>query len=131
MAVLVDEVFYGRPSYLSNGLLDLEVVEVLRGPQGTLFGKNSTAGALHMRTVNPKPEWGGEADLMLADRNYVRVRTAFGGPIPGMGDKFSFRVAALSDKRDGDIKNTTADGRMERNLDNQTCLLYTSPSPRD
>ncbi len=131
VAVLVDEVFYGRPSYLSNGLLDLDVVEVLRGPQGTLFGKNSTAGALHMRTVNPKPEWGGEADLMLADRNYVRVRAAMGGPIPGLSDKFSFRVAALSDKRDGDIKNTTADGRMERNLDNQTLRTKLRWEPSD
>ena len=131
VAVLVDEVFYGRPSYLSNGLLDLEVIEVLRGPQGTLFGKNSTAGALHLRTVNPSPEWGGTTDVTLADRDYLRFRGAAGGAIPGLGETFSFRVAALSEERDGDIENTTANGRMERNLDNQTLRTKLRWQPSD
>ncbi|CAE7404991.1 fyuA [Symbiodinium microadriaticum] len=120
VAIIIDEVFYGRPSYLSNGLLDLYAVEVLRGPQGTLFGKNSAAGALHLRTVTPEPDWETDSDLLVGDRELIRFRTAIGGPIPGLSDDFSFRIAALYESQEGDIENTTLNGRKERNLDNQT-----------
>ncbi len=120
VAIIIDEVYMGRPSYLSNGLLDLAAVEVLRGPQGTLYGKNSAAGALHLRTQDPVPEWGLDADVLLGERNKYRVRAAFGGPL--WNDDWSFRVAYMTEEQDGDIENTTI-GRDERNLDNENARI--------
>lgn len=117
VGIIIDEVFYGRPSYVSNGLLDLAAVEVLRGPQGTLYGKNSAAGALHLKTADPAPEWTFDGDALYGDNNHHRVRLAGGGPL--FSDKLSFRLAFLDEEQDGDIENTTLNGRMERNLDNQ------------
>lgn len=121
VGIIIDEVFYGRPSYVSNGLLDLASIEVLRGPQGTLYGKNSAAGALHLKTANPEPEWSMDADAKFGDRAAQRFRVAVGGPI--YGDTISFRAAFMSDFQDGDIVNTTLDGRKERNLNNQNARL--------
>jgi len=117
VGIIIDEVFYGRPSYVSNGLLDLSSVEVLRGPQGTLYGKNSAAGALHLKTASPEPEWSFDGDALYGSNNHHRVRLAGGGPL--FSDKLSFRLAFLDEEQDGDIENTSANGRMERNLDNQ------------
>ena len=117
VATIIDEVYYGRPSYLSNGLLDLAAVEVLRGPQGTLFGKNSAAGALHLRTAQPEFEFGFDGDATFGQRQLRRFRAAVTGPI--MEDKLAFRFAILDEHQKGDIRNTTV-GRDERNLNNST-----------
>ncbi|MEN8721610.1 MAG: TonB-dependent receptor [Alphaproteobacteria bacterium] len=116
VATLVDEVYYGRASYLSNGLLDLEVVEVLRGPQGTLFGKNSVAGALHFRTASPDYDWGVSGDVLYGERNELRVGGTLTGPI--IEDRIAFRVAVQKHDRDGDMYNVTRD-KYERNINNR------------
>ncbi|MGB0920729.1 MAG: TonB-dependent receptor [Alphaproteobacteria bacterium] len=120
VATIIDEVFYGRPSYLSNGMLDLYAIEVLRGPQGTLFGKNSVAGVLHLRTVNPEAEWAGNGELLGGEDNHYRVRGAFQGPM--FSEDLSFRVAFLDEARDGRIFNTTR-GMNENNLDTTNARL--------
>ncbi len=117
VGIIIDEVFYGRPSYVSNGLLDLAAVEVLRGPQGTLYGKNSAAGALHLKTATPEPEWSIDGDALYGSNKHHRIRLAGGGPL--LNDKLSFRLAFLDEEQEGDIEITSADGRLERNLDNQ------------
>ena len=53
VGVFIDEVYYPRPGSILGNLLDVEAVEVLRGPQGTLFGRNTAAGALSVRTKDP------------------------------------------------------------------------------
>ncbi len=121
VGIIIDEVFYGRPSYVSNGLLDLAAVEVLRGPQGTLYGKNSAAGALHLITANPEPEWSFDGDAKFGERQAKRFRAAFGGPL--FSDELSFRMAYMQDFQEGDILNTTLGGREERNLDNENIRL--------
>lgn len=104
VAIVIDEVFYGRPSYLSNGQLDLSSIEVLRGPQGTLFGKNAVAGALHLRTAKPTNEWAVDADGTYGSENFRRVRGVVGGPL--FSEDLSFRISFLDEERDGDIFNT-------------------------
>ncbi|MGB0921544.1 MAG: TonB-dependent receptor [Alphaproteobacteria bacterium] len=121
VGIIIDEVFYGRPSYVSNGLLDLAAVEVLRGPQGTLYGKNSAAGALHLITASPEPDWSFDADAKFGERQAKRFRAAFGGPL--FSDELSFRMAYMQDFQEGDIINTTLGGREERNLDNENIRL--------
>ena len=119
VAIIIDEVYYGRASYLSNGLLDLAAIEVLRGPQGTLFGKNSAAGALHLRTAEPTRDYEFSVDGTYGMFNYWRARGTASGPIPGTNDELMFRVAFQAERRDGFIENTTLD-RNEQNLDQTT-----------
>ena len=121
VAILIDDVFYGRPSYLSNGLLDLASIEILRGPQGTLYGKNSAAGAIHLRTAVPEPDWGLDTDILVGERNELRFRAAVGGPL--FNEDFSFRLAVLSETQDGDIRNTSLDSRFERDQNDKVARL--------
>lgn len=114
VAILIDEVFYGRASYINQGLLDLQSIEVLRGPQGTLFGKNSSAGAIHFRTAKPERALGVNADAQFGVDDHRRFRLTSTGPV---GDDLSWRVALLSDRRDGRVHNTGT-GVDEENLDN-------------
>ncbi|CAE7405835.1 pksA [Symbiodinium microadriaticum] len=127
VGIIIDEVFYGRASYVSNGLLDLSGVEVLRGPQGTLYGKNSAAGALHLKTADPGDDWEFDLDGLYGPDNHYRFRGAFGGPLPN--DLFGFRVALLAEEADGGIENTTLGGHLEQNVDNQTARLKVKFQP--
>ena len=117
VAIIIDDVFYARGSYLSNGLLDLAGIEVLRGPQGTLYGKNSPAGAIHIKTGLPKFEWGGDADVLYGTHENLRVRGAITGPV--MEDLLAFRLAVGMDEDDGTLFNTTT-GMRTNNRDNLT-----------
>lgn len=119
VALLIDEVFYGRASYINQGLLDLDAVEVLRGPQGTLFGKNSSAGAIHFRTAMPESVFSTKGDVLLGTLDSRRYRLISTGPL---GDTLSWRVALLDEQRDGDVYNTTT-GVDEENRDNQSGRL--------
>jgi iron complex outermembrane receptor protein len=94
----VDGVYRSRPGMVLSGMLDLGQVEVLRGPQGTLFGKNTTAGAITMTTNAPEEEFGYGGEVTLGD--YDRQR--FVGHVTGpLNDSLLGRLALLSDQRDG------------------------------
>jgi len=130
VATIIDEVFYGRPSYLSNGLLDLETIEVLRGPQGTLFGKNSAAGALHLRTANPTPEFYSDADFTYGFDNYLRFRGAVSSAIPGTNDELMVRAAVSYEQRDGIVENTFT-GKDENDIDRMSGRIKLLWEPSD
>ncbi|MBD2860115.1 TonB-dependent receptor [Spongiibacter sp. KMU-158] len=119
VAILIDEVFYGRASYITQGLMDLSAIEVLRGPQGTLFGKNSSAGAIHFRTAQPEHEFGVNGDVLLGENNLQRYRVTATGPLT---ESLTWRLALMSDQRDGSIDNTTT-GIDEENRDTQGARL--------
>jgi iron complex outermembrane receptor protein len=83
---------------------DIEQVEVLRGPQGTLFGKNTTAGVVNVRTKRPNFDGMGlDASLRAGNFGRVEARAAFNLPL--IDDKLAFRIAALSQQSDGYYKN--------------------------
>jgi iron complex outermembrane receptor protein len=101
----VDGVAYSRPFYFATALFDTKRLEALRGPQGTTFGKNTTAGVISVITKDPSSEFTGNVDLQYSgDRR--RVELGFGGPI--VEDVLNFRVAGMNEMRKGYVENTTA-----------------------
>ncbi|WP_221793887.1 TonB-dependent receptor [Aquisediminimonas sediminicola] len=111
----VDDVYYGRIGASQFDLIDLERVEVLRGPQGTLFGKNTTAGAISITTRAPQfdTEFRGEASL--GEDGYHQVRGSLTGPLAG--DKVAYRVTVSDTHKDGLLTNL-ANGRKINDYDN-------------
>lgn len=106
VGLLVDGVPYNDNDFFVTGMVDIARIEVLRGPQGTLLGKNTTAGLLNITTKRPSDEFEGYLDVQDGDFEQRRYEAAIGGPlIPGL---INFRVAAVSDERDGIMENTTA-----------------------
>ena len=101
VAVYIDDVYYGRPQTTFLKLLDVERVEVLRGPQGTLFGKNAAGGAVRYITV--KPDLSGDSgylDIAVGDYSRVNVKGAMNIVL---ADDLAMRVSAASLNRDGYI----------------------------
>ena len=90
--IYVDDVYIGRPQGAMLDLLDLERVEVLRGPQGTLFGKNAEGGTIRMISVKPKGDDSGYAELTFGNFNRIDARAmADIAIIPGiLNARFSF-----------------------------------------
>ena len=106
VGLVIDGVPYARSDYFQTGLYDLERIEVLRGPQGTLFGKNTTVGTFNMTTKDPTDELTGFVDAQLGELDRRRFEAGVGGPIvPGF---LNFRIAGLSDELDGYVDNSTA-----------------------
>ena len=84
---------------------DLAQVEVFRGPQSTLQGRNALAGAVHIRTQDPTYEWGGKAKVTLGNQGQREYAFAGGGAL--VDDLLAFRVAIEDKDLDGDIYNYT------------------------
>ncbi len=107
VGLYVDNVYRSRQSSLINELVDVEAVEVLRGPQGTLFGKNTAAGAIQVRTVAPSVD-SSDAFLELSTGAYGLQRLSAAANIP-LTDKLAFRGTMFSSKRDGYVDNVIYD----------------------
>ena len=106
VGLLVDGVPYSRLGYYQLSLFDVERVEVLRGPQGTLLGKNTTAGVMSVVTRQPSDSFTGDVGVEYGELDRYRLFGAVGGPaVPGL---VNFRLALLDEARDGYLRNTTA-----------------------
>jgi iron complex outermembrane recepter protein len=124
----VDGVFNARPASMTFDFIDVEQIEVLRGPQGTLFGKNTTAGAIVLTTRKPTFDPEGTFELGYGDSDFVQARGSFSGPLT---ENMAGRVSLSSTQRTGQIYNVRT-GEDVNNLDNQGVraqLLFT-PSDR-
>jgi iron complex outermembrane receptor protein len=102
VAVYVDEAYISQNSVTNFSLFDLDRVEVLRGPQGTLFGRNATGGLVHYITKKPTQEPEGFADAQVGEEGRVRAAAAASG---GLTDTISARIAGVYNKSDGLIEN--------------------------
>lgn len=103
VGTFVDGVYKPRASQQSRAFFDVERVEYLRGPQGTLYGRNTFAGALNLFTKAPSlAATGGFLDLGVGEFSAFRVEGAYNLPV---GDTFALRVAALYETSDGYIEN--------------------------
>lgn len=127
-AQFVDGVHFGRSQLARAPFLDIERVEVLRGPQSILFGKNSTAGAISITTAKPTEEFEGKL-TMLFEPEYGEqdARLVLSGPIT---ETFSGRLAILDSSIDGYFENTTLD-RDEAADENQVVRGVLRWQPND
>jgi iron complex outermembrane receptor protein len=102
VALFLDGAYVPRTAALVSGLNDIRSVEVLRGPQGTLFGRNASMGAMLVTTNEPTNEFGGKLTALAGNFNRQKLEAVLNVPI---GDTFAVRGAVLGDKRDGYATN--------------------------
>lgn len=103
VGVYLNDVYLARPAGSVTELVDVDLVQVLRGPQGTLFGRNSTAGAVLITTKRPTEEFEGYLEATAARFDEYRVRGAVSGPLT---DNFQGRIAAGYSERGGFADNS-------------------------
>jgi iron complex outermembrane recepter protein len=110
VGVFIDGVYLARPEMTNNEFLDIERIEVLRGPQGTLFGRNVVGGAISFFTRRPSNELVASASATVGNYNQFDVRAYVSGPLT---DTLSGKVAATATNRDGYFTNTTTGNDIE------------------
>jgi outer membrane receptor protein involved in Fe transport len=106
VAVYNDDIYMNSPAGQLGQLFDVQQVEVLRGPQGTLYGRNASAGAIRVITRKPSGDTNGYTKFSYGRYNEVEVEGAMEIPIT---DTISVRVSGRMRKRDGYVKNRCAD----------------------
>jgi iron complex outermembrane recepter protein len=112
VAVIIDDVPVVQQAQAFDNLSDVERIEVLRGPQGTLFGKNASAGAINIVTRDPSVAFGGHVSATATtDRGY-KVDGAISGPI---SDTTGYRLGAYYNHWDGNVRNLTNGHRLNDN----------------
>jgi iron complex outermembrane receptor protein len=103
VGLYIDGVFYARPAAATLDFLDVAQVEVLRGPQGTLFGKNTTAGAINVTSRRPNFTPEANAEVAYGSYDFVQTKASVSGPL---GNKVAARVSFSGTGREGFIYNT-------------------------
>ncbi|MQA56071.1 TonB-dependent receptor [Pseudomonas piscis] len=102
VGLYIDNVYLGRPGMAVFDLMDIEQLEVLRGPQGTLFGKNTTAGVINISTRAPSFTPERSIETSLGEDGYFQTKGTISGPLT---DELAGRFSAYRTRSDGDIKN--------------------------
>ena len=124
----VDGVYYARPAATTLDFIDIEQIEVLRGPQGSLFGKNTTSGAFNITTRKPSFTSGANFEVSYGNYNFLQAKASITG---ALSSKIAGRISFSGTQRDGLVDNV-ATGKPTNTLNNQGIrgqLLYT-PSER-
>jgi iron complex outermembrane receptor protein len=107
VGIYVDQVYYSRIASATFDFVDIDRIEVLRGPQGTLYGKNTTAGALNLTSRPPSFEPEGRFELSYGNLDFVQGKASASGPL--IEDRLAIRVAGSVTSRRGTIYNVTSD----------------------
>ena len=115
VGLYIDGVFYARPASATLDFVDVERIEVLRGPQGTLFGKNTTSGAVNVTTRKPtfRPE--SDFELNYGSLDFVQAKASVSGPL--FSEKLAGRLSFSGTQRDGTVTNVKT-GSVVNDLDN-------------
>ncbi|MBP6587431.1 MAG: TonB-dependent receptor [Flavobacterium sp.] len=120
----VDGVYYARPAATTLDFIDVERIEVLRGPQGSLFGKNTTSGAFNITSRKASFSPGANFEVSYGNYAYLQAKASITGPL---SEKIAGRISFSGTQRDGIIDNI-ATGKPTNTLNNQGIrgqLLYT------
>lgn len=120
VAVFIDGVYRSRSGIGLNEIGEVERIEVLRGPQGTLFGRNASAGLIHILTARPQFEFGGMAELTYGNYDYIRGQAAVTGPITS---QLAGRLDAVYARRDGFYRVVNPTGGTESRVNNRDRLF--------
>lgn len=119
----VDGVYYARPAATTLDFIDVEQIEVLRGPQGSLFGKNTTSGAFNITTRKPSFTSGADFEISYGNYAFLQAKASVTG---ALSSKIAGRLSFSGTQRDGLIDNIVT-GRATNTLNNQGIrgqLLY-------
>ncbi|NGY04172.1 TonB-dependent receptor [Solimonas terrae] len=122
-----DDIFYARGAYFTEAMFDIDRVEVLRGPQGTLFGKNTVAGLYNVISKGPTDTLSADGRLSYAEDNEKRFEGGVGGMF---NDSFGARVSVLAQARDGDLENEYLD-RDENKMNQKAARIKLRYLPVD
>ena len=106
VGIYIDQVYYNRIAAATLDFVDVEQIEVLRGPQGTLYGKNTTAGAINVTTRAPSFDFEGKAEISLGNYSFKQAKASVSGPIT---DTLAARISVSSTDRRGTIRNVATD----------------------
>ncbi len=119
----VDGVYYARPAAATLDFIDIERIEVLRGPQGTLFGKNTTSGAINITTRKPSFKPGANFEVSYGNYGYVQAKSSITGTL---SKKFAARLSFSGTQRNGLVENvrTTKSVNDINNIGFRGQLLY-------
>ncbi len=126
----VDGVYYARPAATTLDFVDVDQIEVLRGPQGTLFGKNTTAGAFNVTSRKPSFTSGANFELSYGNYGFIQAKSSITG---ALSKKIAARLSFSGTQRDGLLQNV-ATGKSVNDLNNQGIrgqLLYTPTENTD
>jgi iron complex outermembrane receptor protein len=115
VGLYIDQVYYARIAASTLDFVDVDQVEVLRGPQGTLYGKNTTAGAINITTRRPSFDFETRGELSYGNLDFIQAKASVSGPI--VADTLAARISASFTKRDGTLFNTFT-GRDVNQTDN-------------
>ncbi|MGE5944272.1 MAG: TonB-dependent receptor [Flavobacteriales bacterium] len=121
----VDGVYYARPAVATLDFIDIDRIEVLRGPQGTLFGKNTTAGAFNITTRKASFTPGANFEVSYGNYGFIQAKASVTGGI--IKDKLAARLSFSGTQRDGNIYNIAKDEYVNdiNNLGFRGQLLFT------
>jgi iron complex outermembrane receptor protein len=110
IAVVIDGVQQHSPNQITQDLFDIQQIEILKGPQGALYGRNAIGGAINIVTRPPSDHFEGRVEVGYAEGDEWRLRGSISSPL---GEKASFRLAASYMNRDGQILNTTLGQKVD------------------
>lgn len=108
----VDGIYYGKTAFLQDAFLDLDRIELLKGPQGTLFGKNTVAGAISVSSANPVMEWTASASASQGELGSEQYEAMVNVPL--ISERLALRVAATREHRDGFVFNSVRQENEKR-----------------
>ncbi len=120
VGIYLDDVYMGRTLGGMMDLMDLERIEVLRGPQGTLYGKNTIAGAINLITAKPDSEFGGMANI--TGGRFDRIDGSLSVNLPIIKDTLNSKVSVIVKNRNG-FGESLQDGRDFGDMDRQAARL--------
>jgi len=124
VGIYVDQVYNSRPGAATFDFMDIDRIEVLRGPQGTLFGKNTTAGALNITTRDATFTPEAQGEISVGDYNYTQAKATLSGPI--VGDELAGRLSLVTTHRDGMLFNPIVNQKQneQKSVSFRTQLFY-------
>ncbi len=110
VAVLVDGVLETNPAEFNQDLFDIQQIEVLKGPQGAVYGRNAIGGAIIIHTADPGDEFAGKLKLGYGNGNAIRAQAGISGPL---GDTFKYRASLSYYDTDGYLPSTFLGGKAD------------------